>query len=123
MVAFGDLATCPGFALCHLAFELVEDFFDVPAKLVDEHELVGGDGDLLITSTGLASLQDAGCRGLFSGGIARWAQPPATRCHPSGMKEAKVSESFGCAHPSRSPFAPLELERQGGEAKSILTKL
>jgi len=26
---------------------------------------------LLITSTGLASLQDAGCRGVFSGGIAR----------------------------------------------------
>ena len=87
VLAFGDLAHCPGFSLGHFAFELVEDFFDVPAKLVDERELVGGDGDLLITSTGLASLQDTRCRGLFSGGIARWARPPATRCHPSGMKE------------------------------------
>jgi hypothetical protein len=41
----------------------------------------------LITSTCLASLQDARCRGLFSGGIAHGARPPATRCHPSGMKE------------------------------------
>jgi hypothetical protein len=47
-------------------------------------------GHLLITSAGLASLQDAGCRGVFSGGIARWAQPPATRCHPSGMKNFRV---------------------------------
>jgi hypothetical protein len=47
-------------------------------------------GHLLITFTGLASLQDAGCRGVFSGGIARWARPPATRCHPSGMKKFRV---------------------------------
>jgi hypothetical protein len=64
-------------------------------------------GHLLITSAGLTSLQDAGCRGVFSGGIARWAQPPAIRCHPSGMKNFRVGvfSAKRCkAGPAFSPF-------------------
>ena len=34
-----------GFALVHLAFELMEDFLNVPAVLVEQHELIGGQGE------------------------------------------------------------------------------
>jgi len=38
----GREGTRPGFALTHLAFELVEDFLDVPAVLVEQDDLIGG---------------------------------------------------------------------------------
>ena len=40
----GREGTRPGFAFDHLAFELVEDFLDVPAVLVEQDDLIGGQG-------------------------------------------------------------------------------
>ena len=40
----GFEGTGPGFALAHLAFELMEDLFDVPAVFVEQDDLIGGQG-------------------------------------------------------------------------------
>lgn len=47
VMSFGGWGTRPGFPLFHFAFELVEDFFNIPALLVDDDKLIGGEFHLV----------------------------------------------------------------------------
>jgi hypothetical protein len=39
--------TGPGFALVHFAFELMENFLDVPTVFVEQNELIGRQGEVV----------------------------------------------------------------------------
>ena len=47
MTLFGGQGAGPRFALVQLAFELMEDFLNVPAVLVEQHKLIGGQGEVV----------------------------------------------------------------------------
>jgi hypothetical protein len=65
-------------------------------------------GHLLIASAGLASLQDAGCRCVFSGGIARWGSTTGYKL-PS-LRDEEVSRWCFLGKTMRSRIHPEGME-------------
>lgn len=44
---FGDKGASPGLLFEHFVFELVEDLFEVPSVFIEQHELIGWQGEVV----------------------------------------------------------------------------